>query len=278
MPPKNKPTSAPDSGATLEGSPDTQASKLKPEDFAELLSDPRVLEALTKALAPLKNSIEAALDKKIDSLGATLRALKADNGRLSDQCKALSAENGELKKQLSTCSQRVDDLERYSRADNIIIRGLHERTAAEMASAAPSLLDGTTLLDGHVSVESTVMAFCKDTLKIDVQPSDISTAHRVKAGAKDTVRPVIVRFTSRRVRNLVIGARKLLKGSSSRVYISEHLTKTDSDLFYEARRLLREKKLFAAWTQNGLVHVRLSPDPSTRATTVRCRADLALRQ
>jgi hypothetical protein len=236
-----------------------------------------VLEALTKALAPLKNSIEAAMDKKIDSLGATLRALKADNGRLADQCKALSTENGELKKQLSTCNKRVDDLERYSRSDNLIIRGLHERSAAEAASAAPSLQDGASLGDGHASVESTVIAFCKDTLKVDVSPSDISTAHRVKAGAKDSVRPVIVRFATRKVRNLVFGAKKMLKGSSSRVFISEHLTKTDSDLFYEARNLLREKKIFAAWTMNGLVHVRFSPDPSTRATTVRCRDDLALR-
>ena len=102
MPPKSKLTSASDSGATLETQSDSSATKLKPEDFADLLSDPRVLEALTKALAPLKNSIEAALDKKIDSLGATLRALKADNGRLAAQCRALSTESGELNKHISS--------------------------------------------------------------------------------------------------------------------------------------------------------------------------------
>ena len=275
--PKSKSTAASES-ATLETSLDTASPKLNPQDFVEALLDPRVIDALTKALTPLRSSIEAALGKKIDSLGATLRALKDDNVRLSDQCKTLTAENGQLKQQLTVCNQRVDDLERYSRSDNLIIRGLPETTAAEVASAAPSLHDGATLRESHASVEKSVIALCKDTLKIDVLPSDISTAHRIKAGAKDSVRPVIVRFTNRKVRNLVFGAKKLLKGASSRIYISEHLTKVDTDLFFEERRLLREGKIFGAWTMNGVVHVRFSPDPTTKATTVRSHADLALRQ
>jgi hypothetical protein len=251
--------------------------KLKPEDFVEALLDPRVLEALTKALTPLRVSIEAALSNKLESFGATLRALKADNGRLADQCKALAAENAAMKTQLTGCNQRVDELERYSRCDNLVIRGLPESSAAEMASAAPPLQDGATLRESHRSVEASVITFVRESLKIDIEPSDISTAHRIKAGPKDAARPVIVRFTNRRVRNLVYGAKKQLKGSTSRVFVSEHLIKTDSDLFFEARKLLREKKIFAAWTQNGLVHVRFSPDPATRAIVVRGRADLALR-
>ena len=280
MPPKGKPTAAEDltrSSASGESLSDMGGPKLKTEDFVEALLDPRVLEALTKALTPLRVSIEAALDNKLESFGATLRALKADNGRLADQCKALATENAAMKTQLTVCNQRVDELERYSRCDNLVIRGLPESSAAEMASAAPPLQDGATLRESHRSVEASVITFVRKSLKIDIEPSDISTAHRIKAGPKDAARPVIVRFTNRRVRNLVYGAKKQLKGSTSRVFVSEHLIKTDSDLFFEARKLLREKKIFAAWTQNGLVHVRFSPDPATRAIVVRGRADLALR-
>jgi len=273
MPPKTK-LATTSEGVVGEGS---DAPKLKTEDLVEALLDPRVLEALMKALTPFKTSIETTLDKKLESFGATLRYIKAENGVLADKCKALSAENVELKKQIEACSQRVEECERYSRSDNLIFRGLPERSSAEVASAAPSLQDGSTLRESHTSVEETVSAFIKDTLHVDVLPSDISTAHRIKGGAKDTVRPIIVRFASRRVRNLVFGAKKLLKEAPSRVYISEHLTKTDSELFFEARRLLREKKIFAAWTQNGLVHVRHSQDPAARATIVRNRADLAVR-
>jgi len=47
-----------------------------------------------------------------------------------------------------------------------------------------------------------VIAFCNDALNVDVLPADISIAHRLKADKKDATRPVIVRFTNRRVRNL----------------------------------------------------------------------------
>jgi len=205
MPPKTK-LATTSEGVVGEGS---DAPKLKTEDLVEALLDPRVLEALMKALTPFKTSIETTLDKKLESFGATLRSIKAENGVLADKCKALSAENVELKKQIEACSQRVEECERYSRSDNLIFRGLPERSSAEVASAAPSLQDGSTLRESHTSVEETVSAFIKDTLHVDVLPSDISTAHRIKGGAKDTVRPIIVRLASRRVRNLVFGAKKI---------------------------------------------------------------------
>jgi hypothetical protein len=245
--------------------------KLKIEDITEALLDSKVLEAVANALNPLLSvAIESALEKRLDVFNSTLRQIKADMGRLS-------TENAELKKQVSASNQRIDELERYSRSENLIIRGLPELSAAERASASPSSQDSSSLRVSHQSVETSVTTFLKDVLHLEVEASDISTAHRLKAGPKDTTRPIIVRFTSRRVRNTVYGAKKLLKGASSKVFISEHLTKLDSDLYYEARRLLRDKKIFAAWTQNGLVHVRFSPDPTSKATIVRCRADLALR-
>lgn len=63
------------------------------------------------------------------------------------------------------------------------------------------------------------------------------------------------------------------------MYVSEHLTKLNSNLFYEARKLWREKKIFGAWTRNDLVHVRLFSDPATcnRASIIRSTADLLYR-
>jgi len=92
-----------------------------------------------------------------------------------------------------------------------------------------------------------------------------------------TIRPIIVQFTSRRVRNEVHQSRKLLKGSSSRFYISEHLTKNAADLFFDARRLQREKKIHGTWTQNGMVYVKFSSCPTARAEIIRQKSDLNLR-
>ena len=265
-------------GAASVTADDATPPKLNPEDFVEALLDPRVLEAVTKAMTPLTRALEQTLTKRLDTLATTLRTMREETGRLTEQCKTLATENIELKKRVEVSERRVDELERYSRCDNLIIRGLPESSFAERASDAPaSADDGTTLRNSHKSVETSVLTFIKDALHVDIAPADISTAHRLKAGTKDTSRPVIVRFTSRHMRNEVYRARMKLRDSTAGVFLSEHLTKTDADLFYDARKLVKEKKIFAAWTQNGLVNVRFSSDPSSKATVVRSHADLALR-
>jgi len=121
----------------------------------------------------------------------------------------------------------------------------------------------------HESVESTFINSCRDSLNVSISRDAISTAHRMKSGPKDMVRPIIVRFTNRRIRDEVYRARKLLKRNfthstqspnTSRntphdqqpIYISEHLTKPSSELFYLARKLLCDKKN----SQPGLKMVR----------------------
>jgi hypothetical protein len=129
-------------------------------------------------------------------------------------------------------------------------------------------------VESHVAVTSTVVAFFNDVLHVDVAPSDISTAHRMKAGPKDATRPVIIRFSSRRVRDAVFRAKKCLKNQTKPIYISEHLTKANSDLFFGSRKLLKKKKIYSTWTQNGLVYVKSSADASSRPVLVKCHADL----
>ena len=131
---------------------------------------------------------------------------------------------------MEVSERRVDELERYSRCDNFIIRGVPESSFAERASDTPaSANDVTTLRNSHKSVKTSVLTFIKDALHVDIAPADISTAdistaHRFKAGTKGTSRPVIVRFTSRHMRNEVYRARMKLRDSTAGVFLSEHLT------------------------------------------------------
>ena len=88
------------------------------------------------------------------------------------------------------------------------------------------------------------------------------------------VKLIIVRFVSRNTRNAIYSARKSLKDSNPPIFISEHLTKSVSELFFEARKMLSDNKIHAAWTQNRLVHVRFSSDPHSKPTIIRSRGDL----
>jgi hypothetical protein len=248
------------------------------EELADALLDTKVVEALAKALSPfITLSIDEALGKRLEGLMSTVKDMKGDIARLTKQHDDVSRENAVLKKTIGEHERRMDDLESYSRSDNLIIRGLPEATAAERATDAALLDSNPSPMDSHLSVETTVIGFLQDSLGIEVSSRDISIAHRLKAGPRDSTRPVIVRFTNRKIRNLVFNSKKRLKDNGQRVFISEHLTKASSDLFFEARKLLREKKLFATWTQSGQVYVKFSSDPNTRAAVVKCRADLNLR-
>jgi hypothetical protein len=253
------------------------AIKLKAEDFAELLKDPLVASALAKSLQPLLSlAMEESIGKRLDALKSQLCEVQTDNTRISKKCETLQAENVELRKMFDAHDGRIEASERYSRRDNIIITGLPEDSFAERATrpasgnlAAPS--------ESHASVESTVLEFIQSTLGVDIAARDIAIAHRLRAGKNDQTRPIIVRFNNFRSRNLVIGARKKLKDDShtkGKVFISEHLTKLAAELFFDARRMVREKKVFGAWTHNGEIFVKIDNNATTKGTLISCKADL----
>jgi hypothetical protein len=249
--------------------------KIKPDDIVDALLDSRVVEALAKALSPfIKKSIDEALDERLAALAKSVQEVKQANDRLQAQVGELRKANADLRQHVDSQSTRVDALEAYSRLDNLIIKGLPDRSYAERGTHAAADADSAALADSQMSVEATVITFCKETLNVDVTTQDISTAHRLKAGPRDLVRPVIVRFTNRRTRDAVFRAKKVLKSHSKQIYISEHLTKTSSELFFEARKLAREKKIHSTWTQNGQVHVKASSDPAVKPILIKCRADL----
>ena len=44
--------------------------------------------------------------------------------------------------------------------------------------------------------------------------------------------------------------------------------------FFEARKLVKDKKLSAAWTDNGVVHVKRTADANDKAVMIKSRDDL----
>ena len=50
--------------------------------------------------------------------------------------------------------------------------------------------------------------------------------------------------------------KKILRQQKRNIYINEHLTKRASDLYYKARKLVKNDKIFAAWTRNGQVFIK----------------------
>src|SRR6218665_2307003 len=79
----------------------------------------------------------------------------------------------------------------------------------------------------RLRTEALVTKFWNDNLKIPVIASNISIAHRLPRGKFDKHRPIIVRFTSRRMREKVYCARnQVLSALEMAMRLQSSLTNT----------------------------------------------------
>ncbi len=88
---------------------------------------------------------------------------------------------------------------------------------------------------------------------LDVEESDISAMHFLPKSDRQATRDIVVRFTNRTAKLKVVLNKKK---ASDNVFINEHLTKKNADIFKRARELRKAGKVEATWTRNCKVIVR----------------------
>lgn len=258
----------------------------KVDDFLELLKDERVTESIVSlikgALAPvfedIVNRLIGDFDGKLEKQNQKILSLEEDTRRIETRLEAFEVD---------------------ARSNNLLIHGLEESTLLsdsdepQMDRDVPHSNQEESQMDrdlSHSNQEESqmgrdlprsdrvamsarsnqeamlaVLTLCNTRLKLDVSQADISTAFRLQQKGKDRFRPILVKFTTQRIRNLVYASRLALKKNhlaphATPVYINEHLTKGNARVYAEARSLVKQKKLFSSWTMAGYVYVRLSED------------------
>lgn len=234
--------------------------KIKTDDIIEALLDPKVQEALSANMSSsLALMIDEILSKKLDSVLRTCSDLKKENVSLRQNIDKLEKSYTVLSRTNDDLVVRMNAQEAYTRRENIVIRGVPEQSYSEAGiRSGEGQIQDTLPTGSSMAVEQSVIALCRDKLGIDILPNEISSAHRIKKRDKDATRPIIVRFATSKIRDRIMRAKKLLRTDSSRIYISEHLTNSTSKLFYEARKLVAEKKIASTWTMNGVVYFKRS--------------------
>lgn len=243
----------------------------KLEDLVEAVQDDKVIDTLVARLytrlAPL---IESTLSKFREEFTTMLESLveKSTTEAVSKATADMDVKIKHLEQENTNLKTRMDDMENYTRLDNLVVHGLPEST--EPNSASPQ---------SDAPARELILDLCHDRLGLNLVESDISTAHRIFSTNKDKGRPILVRFTTRRARNLVFAARKALRSKSSHpapapVYINEHLTKHNANIYAHARKLVREKKIYSTWTAGGFTYIRRTPDEEDKAKQIRRMEDL----
>ena len=209
------------------------------------------------------------VEDRLESLVGKVNELTNENLRQA-------AEINKLNRDLSVANLKLNQLETYTRRDNLIITGLPLVNAAE-AVTIPTLNESqqTIIREHATSTENAVLNLLQSQLQLNISASDISVAHRLKRNPKISGPPsVIVRFSTRKARDAVHAARSKLRQCVDPIFINEDLTMATADLFSQARKLVKNKQIFKAWTNNGDVYIKESDSVASKPKIIRSPNDL----
>ena len=176
---------------------------------------------------------ESLIDKSID------KHIKPIHEALSEhKCKIteLKGKVDDLTSSLTSANQRIDDLEQYSRRNNLRISCSVKENSNE-------------------NTDNIVTDIIAKDLGVNIDINEIDRSHRVgKPSGNGKPRTILVKFISYRARDKLYSARKK---SKSGIFVSEDLTRRRQGLFFKARQHYKLGSFSHTWTKDGKILVRL---------------------
>lgn len=177
-------------------------------------------------------------EKVIEKLFANDDVISKISSKICDRLSHMINENinglvnkvEQLNIKLQEANEKIDNLEQYSRINNLRVFG-----CKEVPNEAP--------VDVFVD-------FCRTKLNLIIQPSDIDVAHRLR-GKENGIRPMIVRFVTRTLKKKVFACKSKLKGS--KIVLKEDLTPYSQSLLKKVSKVVPSN---SAWTNDGKIFAR----------------------
>ena len=191
------------------------------------------LQDVVREIRLLEKKFERMIGDKIGKLKENFVALENEKNTLQTEVKILQKTNNEL-------STKMNDLEQYTRRNNLRIFGIQE-VSGDWETSSQS--------------EEKIIDLIQQKLNLPHITSDhIEACHRVGRYREGKNRPIIVRFLSRKTKEIIIKERKKLKGSG--VIIAEDLTKVNAAWFFEIKSIGKSiPSVSSVWTQNGETYI-----------------------
>lgn len=211
-----------------------------------------VKSAMESAINQAKAEILTKLDKVCLELEERLVKVV---GELEERVVMLEGDNVKLR-------SRINALERYERGDSL-----------EFHNVPVTESEDTEKLIVKIG----------DVMGVKLTANDISSAYRlpVKKDKPNSGLPrIYVKFTRRKLRRLLYAVRSkkpvthtnLGHQTRGKIYIHEHLSKEQSDLYYQAKDKVKSESFKYLWTQDNRIFVRYSD--SSKRIAIDCPSDL----
>lgn len=204
----------------------------------------QMIEEMKKEINTLAESVQF-MSNKMDESTNLMKTIKEELAGIKKENEQLTAMNRTLNTEVTSLKHRVRALEQYSRKNNVEVNGIPETPRED------------------------VVGLVRDVgaaLGVEIQESDISTAHRVPSFKKDRPPPLIVQFSRRITRDTVLNKYKDKKGLTARqinpafpdkiVYVNEHLTPDNKIFLSKLKVKCKEIGYQYAWCREGRFFVR----------------------
>lgn len=160
----------------------------------------------------------------------------------------------------------MEDLEQYTRKEDIIITGLKiERSMAEIVKGTSENDQDT---NGINTTEVQVLTFLNEH-GFGINEEDVSACHTLGKRNDDGTQKVIIRFANRRHKRKAMMCGRNLRGTN--VYVNEHLTKKNGELAKKARDLRRAGNIINTWVRDCKVFIK---DKDGKVLLVKSTSDL----
>lgn len=142
----------------------------------------------------------------------------------------MEKEVNNLKIELEQVKMDKDNVEQYTRKNNVRIFGIKEVN--------------------QENTENLVIKLCQEKLNINLTANDIEICHRVGTNNNKNNRPIFVKLISNKVKNDIYYAKSKLKGL--KITIREDITKHRMEIIKTAVEEFGPKNV---WTQNGSMYI-----------------------
>ena len=180
------------------------------------------------------NQIKVLFDRSVDDMVAGENFCAKVAKLINKDIEALLARTAKSETENHMLRKKIDDLEQQSRRLSLRVYGLSEEV--------------------NEDTENKLVNIFQEKLGVPITAESIDRCHRIgvirAASVRKTARPVLVQFTSYKIRESVYRAKAKLKGT--KLVLSEDLTNTRYELLKAARLKFGNRK---AWSNDGKVFV-----------------------
>lgn len=197
---------------------------LTKESFLEIIKSQEYQATLTGLIEPIVSALELRMNRLESDLRNTNKVVRQQ-----------TLEINKLKREISAVSSANEDLQRTVHA---------QKRDERLKNLRVSGLTGT-----ESEIKEKFIKLANEKLEVEIKPDEID----VRKPGKDNA-PAQVMFTNIWRRNTCFQQKRKLKGTNT--FISDDLSPEDAKLFYETRKMKKEEKIFATWTNKNVIFVK----------------------